>query len=394
MSTLSAFFPIIVYLIAIMSSFIICLRFKTTSPQESFETITGLRGFLAISVFIHHASIWQQYLKTGQWQGAPTAMLAHLGQTSVTFFFMITGFLFVYKLINANQYTFSWHRFFVARFLRLAPLYYSSLLVIFLFIMFKTHWQIYDTKNDLFESLFNWFCFTLYQTPLVNKYWILIVNSGVEWTLTYEWLYYFSLPLFGLFILKIKPKAGYLLAAALFIIFFYCFHKLNTWDLYPFVGGGAVPFLLKYSNCGKYLKGRMADVLVLLCLLVVTQFQSLKSDSSMILITIAFTLIVCGNSLFGILNNRYVKFLGSISYSIYLLHGIVLFGIFNFGIGFEESKYLSPAKYSLIIFSITPLVVLISFLAFKFIETPFIRLGKRRKTKRCTFEVHQGYHHL
>jgi hypothetical protein len=40
--------------------------------QGRFATIDGLRGYLALAVFLHHSCIWYFYLRTGQWKLPPS----------------------------------------------------------------------------------------------------------------------------------------------------------------------------------------------------------------------------------------------------------------------------------------------------------------------------------
>ncbi|EON2365503.1 acyltransferase family protein, partial [Shigella flexneri] len=76
--------------------------------------IDGMRGFLAIFVLIHHAAIWNGYLSSGVWEAPSSNLLANLGQVGVSFFFMITGYLFFSKIISGDQ---DWTRLYVSRLL-------------------------------------------------------------------------------------------------------------------------------------------------------------------------------------------------------------------------------------------------------------------------------------
>jgi peptidoglycan/LPS O-acetylase OafA/YrhL len=93
-----------------------------------------------------------------------------------------------------------------------------------------------------------------------------------------------------------------------------------------------------------------------------------------ILLGVFFIPVVCGNDYFGVLSRRVSIYLGEISYSIYLMHGIILFVIFQ----------MSPApwfiEHNLGLASLFPLAavlsVLIPTLTHKYIEIPGIRLGR------------------
>ena len=73
---------------------------KRTSPLD------GLRGILALSVLVHHFYITYMW-KTGiGWIPPSIDYLNNLGTMSVSFFFLITAFLFLSKINdNAKQQT-------------------------------------------------------------------------------------------------------------------------------------------------------------------------------------------------------------------------------------------------------------------------------------------------
>lgn len=121
----------------------------------------------------------------------------------------------------------------------------------------------------------------------------------------------------------------------------------------------------------------MANSIILISLFAIVQFPTADDHFCKLFIAIAFILIAYGHNLFGILHHKSVKFLGEVCYSTYLVHGLILFVTFYFGIGIEKAKYLSPTEYCGIIFLITPLVVVFSFLGYRYIEKPFMDYAKK-----------------
>ena len=78
---------------------------RTISAVESNRNspIDGLRGFLGVSVFIHHTVVTWFFLHGYPWQPPPSRLMLHLGQTSVALFFMITAFLFWGRVTRPGQ---------------------------------------------------------------------------------------------------------------------------------------------------------------------------------------------------------------------------------------------------------------------------------------------------
>lgn len=85
---------IICLLVAIGTSFLLVKRFGVPPAQGRYASIDGLRGYLALFVFLHHSSVWYFFLRTGQWEDPPSNLYTHFGSSSVLLYFMITGFLF------------------------------------------------------------------------------------------------------------------------------------------------------------------------------------------------------------------------------------------------------------------------------------------------------------
>lgn len=59
--------------------------------------LDGLRGVLASAVVVHHFYINYVMYTTGEWVRPTTQILNNFGAVSVSFFFLITGYLFFLK---------------------------------------------------------------------------------------------------------------------------------------------------------------------------------------------------------------------------------------------------------------------------------------------------------
>lgn len=375
---LNPFYAIAIYIIAFFTAYFLKSNYKISYTKSRYETIDGLRGFLAIGVFVHHTSVWYKYIGDGSWKLPSSNFYSQLGQSSVSLFFMITSFLFISKLLNSGGKAFNWKYFFVSRVFRLVPMYYFSLAIMIFIIMCMSQWQIKTAHPiDFTISIAHWCMFTIYKTALINDaVYTSTLNAGVVWSLQYEWLFYFSLPLIALFILKRKPGVLFLIIGAAFIISFYEYRKINVYYVCSFVGGAVAPILLRYTNLDKKINPLYASVIIISCLFMLLQFSDISNVYAMILNTVIFTLIAMGCTVFGVLKNSILKFLGEICYSTYLLHGIVLYLVFNLGFGLESLKKYSTLEYYSIVFSLTPALIIISYFGFKYIEKPFIDRAK------------------
>ncbi len=382
MYPLHPLFAISIFLIAFSTGYVIQRIAKPVETTARYQSIDGLRGFLALSVFIHHASIWHHYLATkGIWIAPESNLYNQLGQTGVTLFFMITSFLFVSKLLNTNEGEFDWHYFFRSRLVRLAPMYYFSVILIILICMTITQWTLNVSFSEFFSSVFSWVIFTVNKQDLINNFQNTnFVNAGVVWSLPCEWLFYFTLPIIGLFVLRKKPSAFFILISVVFVVNFFNQHWLTSDVVYSFVGGAIAPVLNKYSKFFKRWSTSLpASIIVLVCFFSIGLFFTTNDIVCKLIIIVLFTLVAGGNTVFGLLKSSTLKLLGDISYSTYLLHGIILFVVFCFLIGLDTVVAYSPLKYCMVVFAITPLVVVISYLGFRLIEKPFMNRFNKRK---------------
>jgi peptidoglycan/LPS O-acetylase OafA/YrhL len=378
MSNLNPFFAIVTFLIAYLTAYLINLKYKVNNLSSRYECVDGLRGFLAISVFIGHSSLWFQYLQNKGW-AIESNFYSQLGSTSVAFFFMISSFLFISKLLNAKEKEFNWRSFFISRFFRLVPMYYFSLSMIVLIVMIISDWKLKTGIFEFVHEMFLWGTFAVIRDATINNFALTyLINAGVVWSLPFEWLFYFSLPVISILILRRRPPTFYLIIGLLFIIGYFYVNSFRVHHILSFLGGALAAYIVRYKPFEIKKYRHFLSALILVCLILIIQFKNANNILCKSLITIVFILIASGNTLFGILKSSTLKLLGEISYSTYLIHGIVLFVVLYFGFGFEKAKNLTSSEFWILIFSITPILVILSFLGYKFIEKPFMEMSKKQ----------------
>ena len=126
-------------LAVLLTAFFIAYILNKVNPSKEFQkyrSLDGLRGLAAVFVFIHHSSIWYFYKKSHLWTVPPSNLYTQLGQGAVTMFFMMTAFLFWGKIRESSRV--DWVKLYSARIMRLAPLYYVSIFVLFVFSAFMS----------------------------------------------------------------------------------------------------------------------------------------------------------------------------------------------------------------------------------------------------------------
>ena len=343
-----------------------------------YPEIDGIRGYLAFFVFLHHSYIWNYFLKTDSWIEPSSNLFNHFGQTSVVIFFIITAFLFTNKLLESKNKDYNWNKYLVSRFLRMFPMYITSILIVFTIVAFYSHFSLKTNIFELLKNILSWIFFTINGPSDINNFKnTYLINAGVSWTLPYEWMFYFLLPFIAL-LFKIKVSKKTLLVFGLGFLVFAIINKASLKHFLPFIGGILVSIYTQKNNQNlDYKKSYISVLLVFLLILMIVFFESGRKPIPVLISSILFLSIAKGNSFFGLFSNSLSRKFGQISYSLYLIHGIVLFLIFNGIIGIEYAKKLTQFQFwSIITLSIIP-IVFISQITYLYIEKPFMNILKK-----------------
>ena len=374
MEPLSPVPAIAALLAAIATCELIARRGGAPTSTGRFATIDGLRGYLAFFVFLHHSSVWFQYLRTHHWRVPASALYTQFGQSSVALFFMITGFLFFSKLIDGRRGGIDWGKLFVSRVLRLVPLYLVSMALLFLIVAVLSGWSLHVPGRTLAKGMARWLCFTIPDAPNLNAINdTFTIIAGVTWSLPYEWLFYLSLPLLAL-TTRALPPIRYLGLSVVGGGLLLAVWRPTGYQLMPFAGGMLAAVLVRSEAFRAFCERRVAVLLVIASIAAAIALPSVvPASANLFLLSAAFALIAGGCSLFGALLSPASRVFGEMAYSIYLLHGILLFAMFTFVIGRENASQLSPEAHWAWVIGASPLLVLVSGLSYRFIERPAMR---------------------
>lgn len=377
--------PILILLSMLMAVFTLFIMdrispIKLSSGSRN-KGIDGLRGYLAFLVFTHHSYVWYHFIHFDEWILPSNYIFANAGQIPVIIFFMITAYLFIGK-ISALKYI-DWKVIYESRLFRIYPLYIFSLIIAFAIVGMETGFELRVPATDLLLSALSWMTFSAFYKGPVNTFANTgYIYSGVYWTLVYEWVFYLSLPLVA-FLMK-KSVGIIYLVIALFSCAIFISIELNPIYIFAFAFGGLAVYAKDIITISRFAETKVASLMCLLCLsFVFVVFYQSVGVIQISIIGISFILIVSGTNIFGLLNLRVSRIFGEISYSVYLMHGLVIYIIIEMAMGSEIVKSLSSKEYSVLIIGMSPIVVIASFLTYKFIEKPFIDIGhKRQKEKK------------
>ena len=373
---------LVLLVLLMMLSLAVVAFLLARTPQKFYEKfdsmhrnspLDGLRGALATCVFAHHFYLMYRWKIEGEWGIADNFgqhwmyFAQNIGAIPVSLFFMITGFLFLNKL---KQKEINWKNLYIARIRRIMPLYLLSLL----FVVYAS-FKAVGVENVAFwdgaDWLFHWATFR-YQ-PL-NGFVSFIANAGVQWTLLYEWAFYFSLPFIhtAMHQLTASNKKQWGVIALCGALFGWIITQTDTHHYWQFVlsaaavslSGVLLPWIQQYK--------KWLNVAVSLLLLATAFLFPPYTPINRILVALLFVMLAGGYDFGGILRHRGMKMLGDMSYSIYLMHGVVLYSVFALGGWFDFQAHgllVYIATFPLIFV----LVLLLSCTTYFGVERSFLR---------------------
>jgi peptidoglycan/LPS O-acetylase OafA/YrhL len=357
----------------------IFLRFSSPMVDKPrIGAIDGARGYLAMAVVVHHFLINWNYTYSSDWRLPSSLFFANLGPEAVIMFFMITAFLFYGKLLR-NTGRIDWRAIFIGRLLRLGPLFYSALcLVVAISIIAKGGLVV--PPIDFVGQLANWATFTIAGgatriNDCVQSNRILL---GAAWSLAYEWCFYLSLPLLALTLARL-PRWTRILVLSVATVLISSVPALNFFNFYsrqcaPFWFGMLALEVTSFSALRPILRSSPASLGAGLAIGVALLLaDGPYTLTKMVLLFFAFCCIASDNNLFGLLSRLESRLLGDSSYSIYLLHGFILFAI-----GYVIHGRSDPFVWVLLPVA-TSATAAFSIITYRYIERPFMCCAPRSR---------------
>lgn len=344
--------------------------------------LDALRGLAAFMVVLSHSSYIYNYWTKGFWrspfEGFAQNLMQGLGTAAVPVFFMLTSFLFFEKHLFSHK-PLNTQDFYKKRFFRLVPMYLFSVVLIFIAYAIFYNGQNLDFPQIL-KSVLSWLSFGYFKGITLNPgIGGNLINGGVFWTLIIEWKFYLFFPAILALLTTFRRTIIYL------GLFFAIFTALYYVDLMPqnevsyinyFAIGLISVLIYKFKNeqLDNLLKSKIMAMISLLLLGYYIYFEQNGYAFKMNPIHgLFFILASNGNSFLGLLKSKTLAFMGTISYSVYLIHGVILSLIQYKVLREYEFDFTTLTCVSIVV------IVLISTLTYKYIELPFLTKNKKEE---------------
>lgn len=332
-----------------------------------YQHIDGLRGFAAVLVVCAHSwrlnqvgFINDDILKANYFYNV------NLGAIGVQIFFCITAFLFVGKILRTPDI--NWNNFFMARVKRLVPLY-----AFFVFLLVAIGITL-TSDVDL-----NFFIQTLKVSTMGlmgNTYKLTGHNASdltsILWTLPFEIKFYIAVPAL---LVALSTKKSTIISLSLIMIVACLFMYLDSFNAWVyFIIGGCTALVnekLPINNTAKFLlKVLFIPALFILIYSCTMQVQNYGVER-FIIMALFFPITILSSP--KILKSKALSFMGEISYSVYLLHLLVIFIVTAVLSLLFKGVVLNGASALLVMSLICAFVCIVCAFTFKYIEYPFLR---------------------
>ncbi len=324
--------------------------------------LDGLRGWLALGVLLTHAANMYSYFANGSWTSSYAPIYARLGPAGVCLFFMVTAFLFWGRVLRSDA-RLDVRRFLVSRVRRIVPMYLVSVGFVLLVIAVASGFRLHVSPPTLIKQIRPWLTFGLMAYGDVNGLKGAHYIDSAYWTLAFEWLFYLALPLLALY--HRGWKFALLLSVAAFFV-------TSTPVLFCFIFGMLAAWIVEGGSLRFPWRSRWLTPLPLAVLLLALAYPDTYAFLPELLLFVFFLFVVNDNSLFGLLATRAAKLLGTVSYSIYVLHCIVLFAVVSLANAVWPIKTMPLEIYGSLVISVALITVLISTATYRHIEHPFL----------------------
>ena len=318
-----------------------------------------LRGLASLGVCIMHltATVQSKFINE----------IGYYGGYGVPIFFVISGFIIPYSLFYSSYRLYNFPNFILKRIIRLDPPYLLSIAGIFL-LSFITQFSSFHSSDiiDLFNR--NTLYHLFYLVGILHGKWL----NPVFWTLAIEFQFYIFIGI--IFPLLVNGKR----IIQLLVFLFFCLIPffLNNNEFVPEYLLMFLPGILLFFFITKKINWQLFALLGIITLLL-SYFKTGIPGIACPIIATCFILFV----------KKPIKpliFLGTISYSLYLIH--TPFGTDGM-INFLQNYIVSESGRIWLVVLSLPMIIFIAWIFYRLIEKPsIIMAGKIQYRKKINYK--------
>jgi len=353
-----------------------------TSDPQKYAYIDALRGLAILGVLMIHISYLNGNTFT-EWR-----ILTESGRYGVQLFYLVSAFTLIASLHTRREEN-STRYFFLRRLFRIAPAFYVAMVIHSLAQTVDT--AMWAPNGITWQTVLA----TLTFAHGVHPYWINAIVPG-GWSVAIEFSFYCLLPFIVRWITTLERAIMAMIGSVAFALISNLVHGLffdhsdnllkshaYYWlpnQLPVFMLGVLLFFLLPYLQA---LKAHPRAFAIASGLLLIGWFILPKTNvrlfTTHIYTGLGFGLLTAALAIypFGLLVNRATVGLGKISYSLYLVHTLIISMLVQISGFFNLHRILPPSVWHLVMaVAVLSLSIVVAIVMYRYIEMPGIELGK------------------
>jgi peptidoglycan/LPS O-acetylase OafA/YrhL len=309
-------------------------------------------------------------------------------------FFVLSGFLIIRLIYQAKQENrFSIKNFYMRRVLRILPLYY--LIVVFGFLFYNVFLPAVGIE---YPRHYDYLTGILLTTFFLPNIFISFEPGGILeilWSIGIEEQFYlFIAPL--IFLLNKKHILKVLVAIAIIYFIVFNMESLEVLRKYRFVyffmlSGGIIAILEEKKYLELLKKSPVFSISVVVITILIFFTNWLHTEDTFLyyfrtLLSFTFFIYVLAYANFGIKSkNKYLDYLGTISYGMYMYHAIALNIVVFIFVKINERIQVPDLLMILLLYIFTfGLTIFMSHISYKYYEKYFLDMKDRYRKKSQT----------
>jgi len=339
--------------------------------SKRFVFVDGLRGMAAMWVVLHHAYAGNHINNLAE--GLPEWIVGsvfELGHFGVAIFFVLSGFVIAHSLRDAKVDGRYLGRFMLRRSIRLDPPYFASIVLVvglaWLSARIKQEPYAFPSTSVVIAHLL--YIPSLLQFPLINP---------VYWTLCYEVQFYLVFCLLlglGQRLIPSRPRAIFVPAASISLVWGMGFMQENLLPgLFTNLWYGFLVGVFSYWVW----QGSLPKLYFVIYAALIGATACWRQDAFAVVCCITACCLIPGTKT-NWLSWRWLRFLGAISYSLYLTHNPISGA--SFFVLRKRFGQTALSEFCMLI-AVIIICIVVATLTWWAIERPFMRFAQRVRLK-------------
>jgi exopolysaccharide production protein ExoZ len=341
------------------------------TAHNSILSMEGIRGFAVFLVFlVHYVTLISPWLNNTSATANIAFFIHSIGNIGVDLFFVLSGYLIYGMLIKRKTH---FPRYLIRRIQRIYP----TFLVVFAIYLILS--MLFPSESKLPNE---WKDATLL---IVQNFFLLpglfnieAINT-VTWSLSYEFFYYLIMPFLIaiLYMRNWRPihRVGFFIVLSI-LLFVYFAHFEGPIRLLMFLSGIVLYDAVNSKLISKAPPLGLPALVAALITVVSFKVAGLPVWATYIVLYILF-FIFCLESFVRagltrkIFSNRYLRWLGNMSYAYYLIHGLTLKAAFMILAMLYPGQQTTSELFWLLLIPMFVFTLIPSSLLFIFVEKPY-----------------------